>query len=317
MRTDHDTNYKQLFAHPELVCELLTSFLPGSFAGPLNAPDCQRINGSYASETGHQRHGDMVWRVCRRDDPVGVLVLLEFQSQPDRWMALRMQVYAGLLLQDLLKQAALAADGELPMMLPVVVYSGERAWTCSTSMAGLRGNDDALDCYQPELRYLLVDLVRQSGATGAGNVVLALFQCTPSGLAEYLLPALDCIATWLNGQRRDVLRRAITRWVTRHLRVRFKRINIPWNCTLEEAHAMYARRFDTFEDQLAYELKQKSRQEGLQAGLQHNLTRLLVRDSGPLPAAAVKRISIADPEQLQEWLDQVIEGQRPTALLDP
>lgn len=319
MRIDHDTSYKQLFAHPELVCELLAGFLPSCFAGRLDASACKRINGSYASDAGHQRHDDMVWHVGRSGESAGLYVLLEFQSQPDRWMALRMQVYVGLLYQDLLKQGQLLANEQLPPVLPVVVYSGERAWASGCSMGELRSDGGSLNYYQPELHYLLIDLVRQSDTElgDSENVVLALFQCTPMGTARRLLPALACVTKWLGTQTADVLRRSVTRWVMRHLRVRFKRVNIPWNCTLEEVHTMYARKFDTFEDQLMYEFREEYRQEGSQVANRRILTRLLERDIGPLSAAAVERVNAAGPDQLQEWLDQVIDGKRPEALLKP
>lgn len=136
MRTDHDTSYKQLFSYPELVRELLAGFLPFAWARRLSIDGCTRCNASFASETGRQRHDDMVWRI-RTGAPIDDLyVLLEFQSQPDRWMALRMQVYAGLLHQDLLKQSALAPANDLPAVLPLVIYNGTEPWTFHAGWTG-------------------------------------------------------------------------------------------------------------------------------------------------------------------------------------
>jgi len=62
------------------------------------------------------------------------------------------------------------------------------------------------------------------------------------------------------------------------------------------------------------------RREGLETGrrqaLGATLRRLLERDHGRLPLAAIKKVASANPEQLQEWLDQVIDGNRPAALLE-
>lgn len=91
---------------------------------------------------------------------------------------------------------------------------------------------------------------------------------------------------------------------------------------------MHVREFATFTDQLKFEVEQESlkkgrklgRQEGLQEGLQaarRILIRLLERDSGPLSATTIERVRAAEPDQLQEWLDQVIDGKRPVALLEP
>lgn len=65
------------------------------------------------------RHGDVVWRVRWGEDWLYVYLLLEFQSSVDRFMALRIMVYTGLLHQDLIRRDELSADRRLPPVLPV------------------------------------------------------------------------------------------------------------------------------------------------------------------------------------------------------
>lgn len=55
----------------------------------------------------------MVWRLKVGAQWVWVYVLLEFQSEPDPWMALRMLVYVGLLSQHLVREGELH-EGLLP-----------------------------------------------------------------------------------------------------------------------------------------------------------------------------------------------------------
>ncbi|HZV65527.1 MAG TPA: Rpn family recombination-promoting nuclease/putative transposase, partial [Telluria sp.] len=111
MAGDHDTGYRQLFAHPELVRDLLAGFTSFACFRNLDALAFERVNASYVSERDSQRHDDMVWRVRLDDEWLYVYLLLEFQSASDRWMALRMQVYLGLLYQDLVKQHRLSPQG--------------------------------------------------------------------------------------------------------------------------------------------------------------------------------------------------------------
>lgn len=128
MVSDHDTAYKQLFAHPEMVRDLLRGYLPYDLLARLDLATLERVNGSYADGEGTQRHSDMVWKVCQTQRWPNLYVLLEFQSKPDPWMALRMVVYVGLLYQHLLKRHEVAADGLLPLVLPIVLYDGIRPW---------------------------------------------------------------------------------------------------------------------------------------------------------------------------------------------
>lgn len=138
MRADHDSSYKSLFAYPELVCELLAAFLPFPWVRQLTPQACRRVNASYATDGGQQRHDDMVWQVRTGGESGELYVLLEFQSQPERCMALRLLVYAGLLLQDLQKQGLLSARSPLPQVLPVVLYSGMQPWLSPLTLMELR-----------------------------------------------------------------------------------------------------------------------------------------------------------------------------------
>lgn len=95
---------------------------------------------------------------------------------------------------------------------------------------------------------------------------------------------------------------------------------------------MYIEHFEEFLDQYKLEVSQAARQKGLLEGRQEGrregrqeargqvlgevLQRMLEHKRGPLSPAAIGKLAAASPAQLQEWLDQVIDGQRPAALLD-
>ena len=87
----HDTGYKLLFSHPEMVRDLLTGYLGGKWLQQADFNTLERVNASYVSDTERQRHDDMVWRLRVGQHWVWVYLLLEFQSEPDPWMALRIQ----------------------------------------------------------------------------------------------------------------------------------------------------------------------------------------------------------------------------------
>lgn len=137
MRNRTDMLYKQLFAHPEIIRDLLAGFLPVDWARSLEAGAFERVNASYVSDRNKQRYGDVVWRAKIGGQWVYVYILLEFQAKSDPWMALRMQVYVGLLCQDLVAQHRLTRRGKLPPVLPIVLYHGRRPWRASTDLSTL------------------------------------------------------------------------------------------------------------------------------------------------------------------------------------
>lgn len=140
MAANHDSHYKLLFSHPELIHDLLVEFVSVVRSDTLRLDTLQRVNGSYTSEAGDARYEDMVWKVRLADRWLYVYLLLEFQSRSDDWMALRMHVYVSLLLQDLQRQNQLSPEGKLPPVLPIVLYNGAKAWSAATDLADLLAN---------------------------------------------------------------------------------------------------------------------------------------------------------------------------------
>lgn len=137
MVSEDDTAYKQLFSHPEMVRDLLLGFVSGAWVQRLDFDSLERVNDSYISDGGDHRHGDMVWRVRLAGEWIYIYLLLEFQSRSDPWMALRMQVYIGLLYQDLIKRGELPQRDCLPPVFPVVLYSGKRRWHARMDLSEL------------------------------------------------------------------------------------------------------------------------------------------------------------------------------------
>ena len=121
---EFDSGYKLLFSHPELVADLLRGFVPEPWVAEVDFATLTPVKGSYVSEGLRQRHDDVVWKVRLREQWLYVYVVIEFQSEPDPFMALRLLVYVGLLYQDLLRRQELPADGRLPPVLPLVLYHG-------------------------------------------------------------------------------------------------------------------------------------------------------------------------------------------------
>jgi len=156
----HDTGYKLLFSHPEMVRDLLCDWVPGDWLAEADFSTLERMNASYIAENEKERHDDMVWRLRLRDRWLWVYLVLEFQSEADRWMALRMLVYAGLLAQDLVRRGELS-DGKLPPILPVVLYNGQPMWSAPTNVRDLFvAPPPGLADHQPNFAYHLIDEAR-------------------------------------------------------------------------------------------------------------------------------------------------------------
>ncbi|MDR0379012.1 MAG: Rpn family recombination-promoting nuclease/putative transposase, partial [Candidatus Accumulibacter sp.] len=234
MSTDHDSDYKLLFSHPEMMVELLRDGIPGEWLADADFSTLERVNASYVSKDQKQRHDDMVWRLRVNDRWVWIYILLEFQSRPDPWMALRMLVYAGLMLEDLIRRGEVT-DGRLPLLLPLVLYTGTSPWKVTTQVADLfPASPPALSAFIPRMAHYVIQK-SHSGRDSSGTVrtvIDALFQLEHGRTPEDILRVVQGLAALLRDPENDELRRTFTLWV-KHLLCRKTEIIPTIDITLE------------------------------------------------------------------------------------
>ena len=175
---DHDHSYKQLFSHATLVRDLLQGFVQEAWIDDLDLATLEKTQSSYVSDDLREREDDAIWRVRCREEWIYVYILIEFQSTVDRFMAVRLMTYIGLLYQDLIRTGQLLENGKLPPVFPLVLYNGKQPWSSATSLQDLiREVPGGLSRYRPTLTYLLLDESRhQLQGVPADNLVAAIFR---------------------------------------------------------------------------------------------------------------------------------------------
>ncbi len=175
-----DTGYRRLFSHREMVADLLAGFVHEPWVAELELETLERVSGSYVSDDFREREDDIIWRVRWRGRWLYVYLLLEFQSTVDRYMAVRMLVYVGMLYQDLIRAKQLTPSGLLPPVFPIVLYNGERKWTAACEVSELvEAVPGGLEHYRPQMRYCLLEERAYQNAELAPmrNLVAALLKC--------------------------------------------------------------------------------------------------------------------------------------------
>lgn len=173
----HDRSFRLLFGQPRLMEDLIRRFIGRgeSWVDDLDFSTLERVGTAHVSDDLESRDGDVGWRVTFRDAPVAIYVLVEFQSEPQRFMALRKSVYQGLFFQHLLKQGGLTPEGLLPLVLSIVVYNGKARWRAPQELAELiRGIDGPLAAFIPRFWYLLLEMEACEEADLQGHNLVAL-----------------------------------------------------------------------------------------------------------------------------------------------
>lgn len=303
MPSEDDTAYKQLFAHPEMVRDLLVGFVPGTWVGQLDLASFERVSGSYIGDGGQHRHSDMVWKVRLSGEWIYIYLLLEFQSRSDPWMALRMQVYVGLLYQDLVKRHELPQPYQLPPVFPVVLYNGKRPWSACTSLTDLIVPlPQELRPLQAAQRYVLVDQrrLRAEALARFDNCAAIAFRVERLETEQDVFDELEKWQIMASPGCGPTLQRGITRWAANRLRRMSRRriINLPE--VSKEVEAMNVSFLDSLKDALRYEERLDGHRE--------RLKKILVKRFGPLSSRLNKRIDNAEMEDLDRWSDRIFEA---------
>jgi predicted transposase/invertase (TIGR01784 family) len=310
----HDSGYKLLFSHAQMVEDLLKGFVREEWVEKLDFSTLEKVNGSYVSDDLRQRADDVVWRVRWGEDWLYVYLLIEFQSTVDSWMAVRMMTYVGLLYQDLIESKQLTAGKKLPPVLPVVLYNGDSEWAAATDIRELIAEvTGGLSLYQPQMQYLLV-AERDYNDADLGklkNLVAALFRLENSHNPELLLEVLTSLLAWLGSESQDSLRRAFTVWFSRVLfPSRFESEDLPVMENLYEVKTMLAERMEEWKENYRQEGLEEGLEKGLEKGLQKGALRLLIRQFemkfGKLPADIEVRLNQADEEQIFLWSERIL-----------
>jgi len=118
-------------------------------------------------------------------------------------MAVRAQVYEGLLWQQVIDEKKLKAGARLPPLLLLVLYNGARRWGAPTETRELvaLSPDSALWCWQPQARYYLLDIgafPRDELARRASLAAL-LFRLEQEHLPEELEELVPEVIGWFRG----------------------------------------------------------------------------------------------------------------------
>jgi hypothetical protein len=155
----HDSSYRLFFSHVRMVCDLLREILGEAWVDRIDLASAERVPASFTSRRHQSRESDVIWKFQRAGtgEVVYVYILLEFQSRPDRYMAVRTMTYVGLLYEALIAEGRLPPSGKLPLVIPIVIYNGTGPWGPAVELSELIERlDPSAEQYVPRLRYRLL-----------------------------------------------------------------------------------------------------------------------------------------------------------------
>ena len=132
-----DTSAKLLLSFTSVFADLLRGFVDQPWVKQVDLSTIEPLKSDYTNDKYVVRLNDMVWKIRKRNGaPLYVVVMMEIQSSVEHFMAVRMNMYVGLLF-DILVRSGQIKSRKLPHVVPLVLYSGERDWHAPLDLAEL------------------------------------------------------------------------------------------------------------------------------------------------------------------------------------
>ena len=289
--SSHDFRYKTIFSDPVMVESLVREFTPKEFVANLDFPSLTHICGTYQAENGSELINDSVWRIGRKNaSSLYVAIMLEFQSTQNKWMPLRILNYTALLLTDFVKQKNFT--GNLPPVLPIVLYNGKTPWKVAEDVVSLFGPlPEILDRYSPRQQYLLLDegSIPEERLNRSTEPVLDVFKMERAHTPERIQEVVDRLYN-LSDRKYDFIKQIFTAWVYQAMKSLDSTKEIPEPKNLQEARTMLAENMDQWKEQYREEGREKGREEGIDLGRGLLLLDLLKNRFGSLPDSVTSYI---------------------------
>ena len=289
LRAKHDQTYKAFYAIVQTLQGLLYGYVPDLLKGAEKWFESFDFENAELLPTEHitpdltRRYIDMLWRVpIVKGGQAGkylyVVVLLEFQSRVDRFMALRVQSAALRVYEYLRKHQRPKRSRWVVPILPIVVYNGKARWTAPTRMRDLvqpitrpkAGAGDGEPAFTGD-SYVVLDVGRYAGRElPANNIVSLMIRAeTMNGLVE-AGKVLDVALGQLETPQLEGLRQHFLLWF--YLMLGRQGVDCKELLDEERMRSMAkAGKIRSFLDARVQEANSKLKAEGLEKGLEKGL----------------------------------------------
>ncbi|MCY3807963.1 MAG: Rpn family recombination-promoting nuclease/putative transposase [Gemmatimonadetes bacterium] len=276
-----DAAFKKLFSDPRMIGFLIHRHLP-EWADRVDYATLRPLPTELIDEQLRRRYPDTTWRVRTTDGATELLLLLEFQSRPERHMALRTTVYSCLAAQSLLQQDRELGRGDRALaVVALVLHHGDRRWNAAKSLSDLF-KDSAPSAYRVVDR--MPPTAQPTGPEDLPRLVLGLSGVTK---AEQMRAALTVLLPLVETCEDEDFDRFMARSVKAMLRS--KGIS---SQQLEEAMTMgtVVTEFQRSLNEIRQEGLEQGREQGIEQGQAAVLVQLIARKFGQGTAEEVRRL---------------------------
>lgn len=153
MANIHDLGYSVLFSNKVIFKQLLETFVREPWVYEIDFEQLEKLNKSFISKKHRKYESDLIYKVKLKNQTVYIVVLIEFQSTVQKFMAIRVLHYIMSFYLDLMKQKDII---KLPPVFPIVLYNGKEKWTAPVNIHELIENHEMLGDFGIQFKYFKI-----------------------------------------------------------------------------------------------------------------------------------------------------------------
>ncbi len=297
----HDKFFKLAMEEPRVAQEFFAAHLPWPILQQIHLHLMRLENHSFIDEAYKATAADLLFKIPFKNDTAYLYILCEHQTDIDPLMAFRLLAYQVRIMTRHLKQYP---NQPLPLVYPLIVYSGEQPWKKPLDLFALFGKQAKLAKKWFQMSVQLLDLQKLPDE--------AIKQRTWAGLMEFTLKHrksnfelfLEQVLPWIqtieqienNGFS---LATAVVKYLLNGIDV--QKIELFRKKILDMGGNIMPT--------LAQLLKQEGRQEGKQEGQTELFLHLLKHRFHTVPTHYLAQINQADGPSLLHWGEKILDAE--------
>jgi len=320
----NDKFYKLSMGELSVAQDFLRAYLPEGLSQKIDWSTLKPEKNSFIDPAYNANEADVIYSFKLKEHTAYVYTLCEQQTEIDVYMAFRLLTYMMRLIETHHRQHP---NAPLPLVYPIVIYSGERVWNAPLEIFPLFGEHEALAREFFLKPYRLLDLQRMSDETlqqqkFAGIMTLALKYRQLRDAAAFLNKLLPKVESLENQPGGLYLARIVLQYILNDIDADdlpqfYQQINQHLSTQLKGEAMTLAEclRQEGMQQGIQQGMQQgmqQGREQGIQQGMQQGeaalMLRLLQRRFGTIPTAYTEMIYHADPETLLQWGEKVLDA---------
>lgn len=156
IKDKHDVLMKNIFKDANEVAKFINEFLNPK--KQIEAVELEKYTNNYINRKYQKKEADIVYRVKDK----AIYYLIEHQSNIDHNMPFRILNYCINIIQEWTKGKKIGKETKYPIVVPIVIYTGEKRSTTVTSFSGKQIKETTYGSNYINLSYNLIDINRYS-----------------------------------------------------------------------------------------------------------------------------------------------------------